>query len=118
MKNTILFLFLLLFLLLPAAFSEETPAVFESGKFQYVFLEDNTVKITCSEAVRIKLVTHTRHAQMAFAEKGAITEAQFDMSKWLKANQNNENAFLRLIVTSADGNYAVTRAYWKDELEG
>jgi len=81
--------------------------------------EDNTVKITCSEAAHIKLITHTRHAQMAFAEKGThLTEAQFDMTRWMKANQGSENAFLRLIVTAADGTYAVTRAYWMDELKG
>ena len=40
------------------------------------------------------------------------------MSGWLKASKGEDVAFLRLVVTDTRGRYAVTRAYWLDELEG
>lgn len=80
-------------------------------------LEGNTLRITFSEAVKVQLITHTRLAALVYAEENAtITEATFDLTKWRKAAGSNENAFLRLIVTDRTGRYAVTRAYWLEEL--
>ena len=76
-----------------------------------------SLHITCSPAARVQVLTHTRCAKLAYAGEGEpITEASFDMSGWLKRFREKENAFLRLIVTAADGSYAVTRAYFVDEL--
>lgn len=81
-------------------------------------LEDGTLRIACSPAARVQLIAHNRHAQMAYDPEGKITEAVFDISGWLSKNRENPKGFLRLIVTAPDGTYAVTRAYWMDELEG
>ena len=81
--------------------------------------EDGHIHITCSPAEKILLITHSRHTQLAWAKDGeALTEADFKVSGWLSKLKDDEDAFLRLVVTAADGSYAVTRAYWKDELEG
>lgn len=81
-------------------------------------LEDGILRITCSSAARVQLLAHNRFAQLAHDPAGTLTEAAFDITGWLKKQGDNPNAFLRLIVTAADGSYAVTRAYWKEELEG
>lgn len=82
-------------------------------------LEDGKLRLTCSPAAKVQLIAHNRYAQMDYARDGKPMEgAEFDVSKWLKANEGKDNAFLRLVVTAADGTYAVTRAYWMDELKG
>lgn len=72
------------------------------------------LRVSCSECVRVQVMTQTRFAALKVGE--SVTEAEFDMTKWLKRSAGKENAFLRLILTAADGRYAVTRAYWLDEL--
>lgn len=72
------------------------------------------LRVTCSECVSVQVMTQTRIAHRKTGT--AITEAEFDMSKWLRRSAGKENAFLRLILTAADGSYAVTRGYWMDEL--
>lgn len=82
-------------------------------------LEEGKVRITCSPAAKVQLIAHNRYAQMDYAREGLPMEgAEFDVSKWLKVNEEKDNAFLRFVVTAADGTYAVTRAYWMDELKG
>lgn len=81
--------------------------------------DDAKLHITCSPAAKVQVLTQTRLAKRAAGEEGALlTEATFDMSGWLKRSEGKENAFLRLIVTDETGRYAVTRAYWIDELRG
>ena len=79
-------------------------------------LEGDTLSITCSEAVRIQLLSHTRYAFLIHDEENGLTQASFDIAKWRKRFGDNKNAFLRLIVTDKRGRYAVTRAYFADEL--
>lgn len=80
-------------------------------------LDGNTLRITCSEAARVQLITHTRTASLVYdLENATVTEATFDLSKWLKLSGDNKDAFVRLIVTDKSGKYAVTRAYWLNEL--
>ncbi len=79
-------------------------------------LEGDSLHITCSKAARIQLVSHTRCVSMAHDEQNGITEATFDLARWRKFAAQSEHAFLRLIVTDATGRYAVTRAYFADEL--
>jgi hypothetical protein len=79
-------------------------------------VDGDTLHITCSAAVKVQLVTHTRNSSLVFDEENAaLTSATFDISRWRRACKN-ENAFLRLIVTDKRGRYAVTRAYFVDEL--
>ena len=79
--------------------------------------EDGILKIECSRCDRIQVVTQTRSAQLATdIESGPLTHAAFDMHYWLKRSQGMDVAYFRLILTQADGRYAVTRAYHLDEL--
>ena len=81
--------------------------------------EDGIIRVTCSPCRSIRVITHGRHAQMREAYDGAVlSEAEFDMKKWMAANEAKDIAFLHLIVTDLNGGYAVTRAYWMDELKG
>jgi len=82
-------------------------------------LDGAALRLTCSEAVQVSLQTQARFALAEAAKPGeTLTEAVFDISTWLTKSAGNPAAFLRLTVTAADGSYAVTRAYWLDELEG
>lgn len=78
--------------------------------------EDNTLTVRCSPAARIQVVTNFCWAKLALAQDGPLTQASFPMAGWVKKAQQKGGGFIRLIVTAADGSYAVTRAYWLDEL--
>ena len=71
--------------------------------------DEGKLRITCSSAVRIQMISYRRRSQGVFGE--AVTEAQFDMTKWLELSREDPLAWFQLIVTAADGTYAVTRAY-------
>ena len=79
--------------------------------------DGTNIRITCSPAARIGLVTESRFARFAHADNAPLTEATFDIGNWVKKFAiNNKDAFIRLIVTDERGRYAVTRAYFSDEL--
>ena len=76
------------------------------------------LRLTCSPVERIAVVTQTRFAACVPAGEGkTVTEAEIDMSRWLRRSKDPRKSFLRLILTAPAGTYAVTRAYWLDELE-
>lgn len=77
--------------------------------------DGQNIHVKCSPCARIQVLTQTRAA--AVAEVPGQTEAQLDMSRWLKLSQNPKNSWLRVIVTDEAGLYAVTRAYFMDEME-
>jgi len=80
-------------------------------------LDGDTLRITCSDAAQITLQTQARYALRCAGEDGApIREGVFDLSVWREKSAGNPNAFFRLTVTAPDGTYAVTRAYFLDEL--
>ena len=80
-------------------------------------LEDNILKITCSDANRIVLHTHFRVNMSQQPEPGQmLNQGEFDLSVWREVSQNDPNAFFRLMVYGADGTFAATRAYWLREL--
>lgn len=78
--------------------------------------EDNVLTVGCSPAARIQVVTSFRWVKLAVAQDEPLTEVSFPMKGWLQKAQNKGSGFFRVIVTAADGSYAVTRAYWLDEL--
>lgn len=82
-----------------------------------ITLEDGVLTVTCSAAVQVQLITHARFCRSAWSEKADVEKAEFDISYWLQHCCTGPEAFLRLIVTDAAGNYAVTRAYWYEELK-
>lgn len=77
-------------------------------------LDGDVLTVTFSEAVRVQLISQNRFTAMVHDEENGLTRAEFDIAKWRKSA--GENAFLRLVVTDKTGKYAVTRAYWADEL--
>ena len=80
-------------------------------------LEGDTLRITCSAAAEVTLQTQARYARRCASEDGTpITEGEFDLSVWREKSNGNPNAFFRLTVTAPDGTYAVTRAYFLNEL--
>lgn len=82
-------------------------------------VEGTTLKITCSPAANINLVSHGRFAKRVFATDGEpLTEAEFDLSFWLDhiTEDWQEDAFFRICVTDATGKKAWTRAYWPKDI--
>ena len=77
-------------------------------------LEGTMLRITCDPAAEICLETHARHAQRKAGE--GITEAEFDLRVLMEKSAGDPDAFFRLTVTAPDGKYAVTRAYFLDEI--
>ena len=77
--------------------------------------EDGTLKVTCSPAARISLLKSRRPDRMAWGE--GITEAEFPMGKWCEYCKDEPNAWFYLIITAADGTYAVTKAYSAKDLQ-
>ena len=80
-------------------------------------VDGSILKITCSPAARIQLVSQARWARNVEAQDAPITEAEIDISVWLNNYSDTENCFLRLIVTDEAGKYAVTRAYRGSEIK-
>lgn len=82
-------------------------------------LDGDELTVTCSPAVRVQLLTHTRNVKSQCPEEEEpLTQAVFNLKTWREKYSESPNSFIRLVVTTADGTYAVTRAYWKDELFG
>jgi len=78
----------------------------------------NLLRVTCSPAASVNVETSGRWAKIKTAqEKGqTITDAEFDLSKFLEGLREEPEAFIRLTVTAPDGTYAATRAYRIREL--
>ena len=79
-------------------------------------LEGAKLKLTCSPAAQVTLQSQARYA-LRVAGDAPVTEAEFDLTTWLTKSQGDPNAFIRLTVTAPDGTYAVTRAYYPEELK-
>lgn len=80
-------------------------------------LDGDKLVITCSEAREITLQSQARYARRCAGTQGeTVTRGEFDLSVWREKSAGNPNAFIRLTVTAPDGSYAVTRAYFIDEL--
>lgn len=81
-------------------------------------MESGVVNIRCSPAVTIQLETHARTQQLAIPKDGAqtIDGAQFDLNGWIQEEKDTPGAFFRITVNGPDGCYAVTRAYWMEDI--
>lgn len=78
--------------------------------------EDGILRITCSPATKIQLIKSCRPNRMDWGE--GLTEAEFDLREWIELSQDDPDAWFYVVVTAADGTYAVTRAFRpKDLLE-
>lgn len=82
-----------------------------------ITIKDNILTVTCSDAVSVKLESHVRFARNVRAENGkTINKAEFDISIFTEKAAKEPNAYLYLTVNAQDGSYAVTRAYYINEL--
>lgn len=80
-------------------------------------IQENVLKITCSDAQYITLESHGRFARRAAANGNAwIQEAKFDLTDFISKADGDTNAYIHLTVTAPDGTYAATRAYYAEEL--
>lgn len=73
-----------------------------------LYIEDNKIHITCSDASKIILNTGHRASKALFAKPGeVVNEAVFEF--------NEDDVYLRITVVDKNGNFADTNAYF---LEG
>ena len=79
-------------------------------------VEGDVLKVTCSDAKRINMETHGRFAATVTAEDKPLRVAEFHLDKFLSKVDGDPNAFIYVTVTAPDGSYAVTRAYYLNEL--
>ena len=80
-------------------------------------IEENILKITCSDAQDIVLESHGRFARRRRAEDNNwLRQAEFDLTSFFN-KADDENMYIRLTVTAPDGTYAATRAYYLNELK-
>ena len=71
--------------------------------------DDGILRVKCSPATRIQLIKNRRPNRQDWGED--LTEAAFDMRQWLNDSADDPNARFFLIITDAQGKYAVTRSY-------
>lgn len=90
-------------------------------EIQELSLEGTKLKIRCSDAKHIMIFSHCRQSSLIVPTEDAATvqEAEIDLAGWIdnwNENDQQEKAFIRIIVTGTDGQKAYTRAYWYNEL--
>ena len=82
-----------------------------------ITVENNILKVTCSDARHIALTTHGRDARRVDATgEDWIREAEFDLTNFITKADGDSSTYIRLTVTAPDGTYAATRAYYLNEL--
>lgn len=82
-------------------------------------LDGTVLTMRCSEAASVSIRSHRRQASRFLpTDTQPLTEVSFDIAPWLEkwTEEEQKNAFIRLIVTDKSGNKAYTRAYWYDAL--
>jgi len=82
-----------------------------------LILDGDTLRIICSPAVSVQMISNTNSRQLAHNNGKTLTEAEFKIPKWQEKYKDYLDAYLRFVVTAPDGSYAVTRAYWSAELQ-
>lgn len=79
-------------------------------------IEEDIVKIACSDARQVTLENHGRFACRVAADgENWLHEAAFDIKPFFA--KADEYSYIRLTVTAPDGSYAATRAYYLNELK-
>lgn len=80
-------------------------------------IENNMLKISCSDAKCITLESYGRFARYAAATgSNWLTEMEFDLSDFISKSADDPMAYIYLTVTAPDGTYATTRAYYLNEM--
>ncbi len=81
-----------------------------------LWVEDNVLKVTCSDAQRVNMETYGRPAGVVHAEGEPLREAEFPLANLLAKVDGDPAAFIYVTVTAPDGSYAVTRPYYLKDL--
>ena len=85
-----------------------------------LYVEDNILKVNTSAVKHIAFLTDRRLRQARRAEEGKfIYGAEFNLENLIKSHENTKayrDAYFRLEITDKNGNKALTRAYFFDEL--
>ena len=81
-----------------------------------LYVEDNILKVTCSAAQKVSLLTNGRFARSVLAKDTPIQSAEFKLD-YLTANfAEDPDAYICVTVTAPDGSYATTSAYYIKDL--
>ena len=83
-------------------------------------LENGILRITCSPCRLIRVSTECRRVYHATSGGGELlTEAELDLRSWFSVfpERGEENAYFRLTLEDAEGHFAWTRAYFRDEVK-
>ena len=82
-----------------------------------LYMEGNVLKVSCSDAAQVTLETHGRTAYSVVAKDAPLRTAEFSMEKLLsRVSMDDPSVYVYVTVTAQDGSYAVTRAYFLNEL--
>ena len=87
-------------------------------EFGSITVEDGILKVTCSPCRTIRVNTECRCSFRADGENGTpLTEAEFDLEKWLKLcpEGGEDRAFIRVTAIDEAGKKAWSRAYYRTE---
>ena len=87
---------------------------------EQLWVEDGVLHVECSGVKTIYLVTERRRAGRKDALEGSVlTEGSFDLKQYydeVHRGTYDSRAFVRLVLVDHDGNKAMTRGYFADEL--
>lgn len=85
-----------------------------------LYLEDTTLKIRTSAVKTISVISNHRWARREKASTKLLSGASFDLKSLAenaKSTPEGQDVWFRLEVTDKEGNKALTRAYFLDELK-
>ena len=85
-----------------------------------LWIEDGVLHVSCSDVANVCIVSERRFAGRIDADgETPLTEASFDLRKYydeVHRGGYDHRAFVRLVLTDRQGNKAMTRGYFADEL--
>ena len=81
-----------------------------------LYVEDNVLKVTCSEAQRVNLEAYGRFSKVVLAQDEPLRKAAFPLENFITHSEGDPNAFLYITVTAKDGTYATTCPYYLKDL--
>ena len=79
-------------------------------------VEENVLKVTCSDAQSVRVESYGRLAKLVVAEKQPLREVEIQLDTMLEKFDGDPDAFIYITVTAPDGSYAVTRPYYIKDL--